>query len=118
MRKPEAARRFLGRLSDDGMADQVNQGRSATSREDVPDPEAGRPVRLDWARDYRGHRTVVYGHTPVHTPEWRRNTLNIDTGCVYGGALTALRYPEMELVSVPSIRTYYHKPGFADARPD
>ena len=80
--------------------------------------EHGRPVRLDWARDYRGHRTVVYGHTPVHTPEWRRNTLNIDTGCVYGGALTALRYPEMELVSVPSIRTYYHKPGFADARPD
>ena len=78
--------------------------------------EHGRPVRLDWARDYRGRRSVVYGHTPVHEPGWRNNTLNIDTGCAYGGALTALRYPEMELVSVPAARIYYHKPGFSETR--
>ena len=68
--------------------------------------EFGLPVRLNWAADYRGSATVVYGHTPVHRPEWLNNTINIDTGCVFGGALTALRFPELELVSVPARRTY------------
>ena len=49
---------------------------------------------------------VVYGHTPVPEPEWLNRTINIDTGCVFGGKLTALRYPEKELVSVPAERTY------------
>src|SRR5512143_2714069 len=49
---------------------------------------------------------VVYGHTPVPEPEWLNRTINIDTGCVFGGSLTALRYPERELVSVPAARTY------------
>lgn len=64
--------------------------------------EYGLPVRLDWARDYRGAATVLYGHTPVPRAEWVNNTLCLDTGCVFGGALTALRYPENELVSVPA----------------
>jgi protein phosphatase len=68
--------------------------------------EFGLPVRYNWAADYRGSAMVVYGHTPVHRPEWLNNTINIDTGCVFGGELTALRYPEMELVSVPARRTY------------
>ncbi len=68
--------------------------------------EFGLPVRYNWAADYRGGATVVYGHTPVHRPEWLNNTINIDTGCVFGGQLTALRYPELELVSVPARRTY------------
>ena len=68
--------------------------------------EFGLPVRYNWAADYRGSATVVYGHTPVHRPEWLNNTINIDTGCVFGGRLTALRYPELELVSVPARRTY------------
>jgi protein phosphatase len=68
--------------------------------------EFGLPVRYNWAADYRGSATVVYGHTPVHRPEWLNNTINIDTGCVFGGQLTALRYPELELVSVPARRTY------------
>ena len=68
--------------------------------------EFGLPVRYEWARDYRGAATVVYGHTPVQTPEWLNRTLCIDTGCVFGGALTALRYPERELVSVPALRVY------------
>jgi protein phosphatase len=50
---------------------------------------------------------VVYGHTPVPEPEWLNNTICIDTGCVFGGKLTALRYPEKELVSVPALKTYY-----------
>jgi polynucleotide kinase-phosphatase len=69
--------------------------------------EYGLPVRLPWARDYRGAATVVYGHTPVLEPEWVNNTLCVDTGCVFGGALTALRYPSRELVSVPAARAYY-----------
>jgi protein phosphatase len=69
--------------------------------------EFGLPVRLNWASDYRGRAMVVYGHTPVREPEWLNNTINIDTGCVFGGALTALRYPERELVSVPAAHTYY-----------
>src|SRR2546427_649862 len=69
--------------------------------------EFGLPVRLNWAADYRGRAMVVYGHTPVREPEWLNNTINLDTGCVFGGALTALRYPERELVSVPAGHTYY-----------
>lgn len=69
--------------------------------------EFGLPVRLNWAAEYRGQAMVVYGHTPVPEPEWLNRTVNIDTGCVFGGHLTALRYPERELVSVPAKNTYY-----------
>src|SRR5262249_14121341 len=69
--------------------------------------EFGLPVRYPWAQDYRGKAAVVYGHTPVPEPVWVNNTICIDTGCVYGGRLTALRYPERELVSVPAGRVYY-----------
>ncbi len=68
--------------------------------------EFGLPVRHNWAADYRGRAMVVYGHTPVPEPEWLNHTINIDTGCVFGGRLTALRYPERELVAVPAARTY------------
>lgn len=68
--------------------------------------EFGLPVRHNWALDYRGQAMVVYGHTPVPEPEWLNNTVNIDTGCVFGGKLTALRYPENEFVSVGAKRTY------------
>ena len=68
--------------------------------------EFGLPVRYPWAQDYRGRAMVVYGHTPVPEPEWLNRTIDIDTGCVFGGKLTALRYPEQELVSVPARQTY------------
>ena len=69
--------------------------------------EFGLPVRYNWAAEYRGRAAVVYGHTPVPEPEWLNRTINIDTGCVYGGKLTALRYPEKELISVQAAQTYY-----------
>jgi protein phosphatase len=69
--------------------------------------EFGLPVRYNWAAEYRGRAMVVYGHTPVPEPEWFNGTICIDTGCVFGGKLTALRYPEKELVSVPALETYY-----------
>ena len=69
--------------------------------------DLGLPVRVNWAAEYRGKAMVVYGHTPVAEPEWLNRTVNIDTGCVFGGKLTALRYPEKEFVAVPASRTYY-----------
>ena len=68
--------------------------------------EFGLPVRYDWASEYRGEAMVVYGHTPVPEAEWLNNTIDIDTGCVFGGKLTALRYPERELVSVDAAKVY------------
>lgn len=68
--------------------------------------EFGLPVRYEWAADYRGKAAVVYGHTPVVEAEWFNNTVDIDTGCVFGGKLTALRYPERELVSVAAAQVY------------
>jgi protein phosphatase len=68
--------------------------------------EFGLPVRYNWAAEYRGRATVVYGHTPAPEPEWLNRTINIDTGCVFGGKLTALRYPEKELISVPAAQIY------------
>ncbi|HMD37699.1 MAG TPA: polynucleotide kinase-phosphatase [Candidatus Acidoferrum sp.] len=68
--------------------------------------EFGLPVRYNWAAEYRGQALVVYGHTPVPQADWLNRTINIDTGCVFGGSLTALRYPEKELVSVAARQTY------------
>jgi protein phosphatase len=69
--------------------------------------EYGLPVRYPWATEYRGRAVVVYGHTPVPAAEWLNNTLCVDTGCVFGGRLTALQYPERTLVSVPAARVYH-----------
>ncbi len=69
--------------------------------------EFGLPVRYAWANDYRGSAAVVYGHTPVPEATWVNGTICLDTGCVFGGKLTALRWPERELVSVPAHRTWY-----------
>ncbi|MET9022033.1 polynucleotide kinase-phosphatase [Actinopolymorpha sp. NPDC004070] len=81
--------------------------------------EYGLPVRYPWAREYRGQAVVVYGHTPVPAAEWINNTICLDTGAVFGGALTALRYPEREIVSVPAEQQWYEPvrplaPGTAD----
>jgi protein phosphatase len=66
----------------------------------------GLPARLDWASAYRGATTVVYGHTPVPGIEFVNNTVCVDTGCVFGGKLSALRWPEREPVSVDALRVY------------
>lgn len=68
--------------------------------------EFGLPIRYNWAAAYRGRTAVVYGHTPVPQAEWLHNTLCIDTGCCFGGKLTALRWPEREVVSVPAKKVY------------
>jgi len=79
--------------------------------------EYGLPVRYPWARDYRGSAMVLYGHTPTPEVEWINGTLCLDTGCVFGGKLTALRYPEREVVEVKAKRVWYEpvKPLAAEA---
>ncbi|MGW0334655.1 polynucleotide kinase-phosphatase [Streptomyces sp. NPDC003011] len=87
--------------------------------------EFGLPVRYPWAEDYRGRAAVVYGHTPVPEATWLNNTICLDTGAVFGGKLTALRWPERELVDVPAQRVWYEPakplrseaPGGHDGRP-
>jgi protein phosphatase len=69
--------------------------------------EYGMPVRLNWPADYRGKPMIVYGHTPATEVRALNGTYCIDTGCVFGGKLTAMRYPERELVSVDALRQYY-----------
>ena len=69
-----------------------------------------------WAETYDGSEgTVVYGHTPFDEPRRDPFSLGIDTGCVYGGKLTAAVFPvrmgEVEtghprLVSVPALGAY------------
>jgi protein phosphatase len=73
--------------------------------------EFGLPIRRDWASEYTGEPVVVYGHTPVREPIWVNNTIDIDTGCVFGGSLTALRYPENDLISIPARKTYFARAG-------
>ncbi|KKD03196.1 polynucleotide kinase-phosphatase [Streptomyces sp. WM6386] len=87
--------------------------------------EFGLPVRYPWAEDYRGRAAVVYGHTPVPEATWLNNTICLDTGAVFGGKLTALRWPERELVDVPAQKVWYEPvkplrseaPGGHDGRP-
>lgn len=86
--------------------------------------EFGLPIRYPWANEYRGRAMVVYGHTPTPEPEWINNTICLDTGCVFGGSLTALRYPERELVAVEAAQQYYkpakplHVPEAPERDPD
>jgi protein phosphatase len=67
----------------------------------------GLPIRRDWAKDYRGNPLVVYGHTPTLYPRFVNNSANIDQGCVFGGGLSALRYPERQLVTIPAKYVYW-----------
>ncbi|MFE5615633.1 polynucleotide kinase-phosphatase [Streptomyces sp. NPDC056470] len=87
--------------------------------------EFGLPVRYPWAEDYRGRAAVVYGHTPVPNTSWVNNTICLDTGAVFGGKMTALRWPERELVDVPAEKVWYEParplvteaPGGHEGRP-
>jgi len=69
--------------------------------------ESGYPIRFNWAAEYHGKAMVAYGHTPKREVKWVNNTINLDTGCIFGGKLSAMRYPEKEIFSVPARRVYW-----------
>ena len=68
----------------------------------------GFPIRRDLAETYRGRALNVHGHIPIPPPATiRNNVCNLDTSAVFGGALSALLYPERAFVSAPAQRAYY-----------
>ena len=67
----------------------------------------GLPVRLNWASNYQGAAFVAYGHMAVKEAAWLNNTVCIDTGCVFGGRLSALKWPEKELVQVKARKVHW-----------
>jgi hypothetical protein len=71
----------------------------------------GSGVRTPWYEAYRGNKTVIFGHTVFETPLLKENVIGIDTGCVYGGSLTAVILPERRLVSVPAVKAYANRRG-------
>ncbi|ADV68313.1 metallophosphoesterase [Deinococcus maricopensis] len=103
---PPRLRLAGGRLLVAHAGDRDTLGEEARSRSNVyglslPERDAfGRRLRDDWVAAYRGSALVAYGHTPVRTPQWRGRTVNLDTGCAFGGALSALRFPEGLTASV------------------
>ncbi len=72
---------------------------------------SGLPIRYNWAARYDGAPLIVYGHVCVADPAWVNGTVCVDTGCCFGGSLTALRYPERTTISVPARRTYAMRNG-------
>jgi protein phosphatase len=81
------------------------------------EPGTNKPIRFDWASEYRGSALIAYGHTPQEAVRFVGNTINLDSGCVFGGALTALRYPEREIVSVPAREVYAYHEGLSYSHP-
>lgn len=68
--------------------------------------DQGYPIRRPWPLSYNGDSLVVYGHSPVEKATFVNGTINIDQGAVYGGYLTALQFPERELMHVKAQEDY------------
>ena len=74
------------------------------------DEITGRPIRYDWFLQHKSKHTIIWGHDPKIEPLFTHNTVNIDQGCVFGGKLTALRFPEMTTISVEGDIDYSYNP--------
>ncbi|MFK9094820.1 polynucleotide kinase-phosphatase [Bacillus salipaludis] len=72
--------------------------------------ENGKPRRKDWTIDHKSSELIIWGHDPKPQPLLVNNTLNIDQGVVFGGRLTAYRYPEKQFVSVEAKQDYANVP--------
>ncbi|WP_180230100.1 polynucleotide kinase-phosphatase [Bacillus sp. AFS073361] len=72
--------------------------------------ENGKPRRKDWTIDHRSQELIIWGHDPKPQPLLVNNTLNIDQGVVFGGRLTAYRFPEKQFVSVAAKQDYANVP--------
>ena len=83
-----------------------NEGRAA-KRADAPNS-------APWADSWGGSPFVVYGHTPRPRVFERKGSIGIDTGCVYGGHLTAYIIEDKSLVQVRAHNTYAHSKHLPD----
>lgn len=72
--------------------------------------EHGKPIRKDWSISHKSSELILWGHDPKPQPLLVNNTLNIDQGVVFGGSLTAYRYPEQQFVSVKAKQDYANVP--------
>lgn len=72
--------------------------------------ENGKPIRKDWSISHKSSELILWGHDPKPQPLLVNNTLNIDQGLVFGGSLTAYRYPERQIVSVKAKQDYANVP--------
>ncbi|MFY3791119.1 polynucleotide kinase-phosphatase [Ureibacillus sp. MALMAid1270] len=68
--------------------------------------DTGRPIRKDWTIHHKTNTLIVWGHDPKPKPLVINNTINIDQGVVFGGELTAFRYPEKEFVAIQATTDY------------
>ncbi|WP_211655763.1 polynucleotide kinase-phosphatase [Planococcus alpniumensis] len=66
----------------------------------------GKPLRKDWTVGHENRLLIVWGHDPKPKTLLINNTINIDQGVVFGGELTAYRYPERTFVSVKAKKDY------------
>lgn len=74
---------------------------------------AGKPSkRIDdgvpWATHWRGPERILFGHDAMRGLQRHPHALGLDSGCVYGGRLTAYGLPEDRLYSVPARRAYMY----------
>ncbi|GIN84967.1 polynucleotide kinase-phosphatase [Heyndrickxia sporothermodurans] len=68
--------------------------------------DSGKPIRKDWFIHHQTSPLIIWGHDPKPQPLFVNNTLNIDQGAVFGGKLTAYRYPEKEIISISAKKDY------------
>jgi|SRR5215813_5274678 len=62
-----------------------------------------------WYEAYQGEQLVLFGHWPAPEPRRGRRAIGLDTGCVYGGRLTAFIIETSEIITVPAHRPYASK---------
>ena len=77
----------------------IDRSGNPAKRSDAPD---GSP----WAEKWHGKPFVIYGHTPRPKVLSRPGSIGIDTGCVYGGHLTAYIVESQKLLQVPARKAY------------
>jgi serine/threonine protein phosphatase 1 len=64
-----------------------------------------------WWEKHDGPQTVFFGHTPISDPVLREHAVGLDTGCVYGGSLTAYSWYDDDVVELETDRTVEHRPA-------
>ena len=68
--------------------------------------ELNDPDNPPWHELYKGAKTVIYGHWAMQGYHKTKNTICLDSGCVWGGSLTGLIWPERKAVHIPALEQY------------